>query len=229
MSSLAELKALPVADCEAEDFHPAVRELTHFRHVDHDLTGRSSFSEYDITDFLSLCGVAEGPLLNGHTPLNRETGWQWVMGKRNRVIFGAGREIGYAVADDHGVRFVRMGRTLLADDDSVLFSRADDSCRELGESPLQPDQLYRFNYEAPLTIGPLVLRHHRHLAASLRAGHTPGFYLTERRLVKLKKHDTVMVGADMFASLNDPEAFLLTQVEEGEFEIRALVVGITVG
>ncbi len=123
VADLAELRDLPVSDCSIEEFHPWVQQLTHFRHFDHDLTGRTSYRDSDVEQFLSVCGVASGPMIHGHSPLDRETGWEWEFGQRNRIIFAAGREVGYALASTDGVRWVRAGRSLVEDDDQLLWDR----------------------------------------------------------------------------------------------------------
>lgn len=121
--NLEALRQLPVADIQIEEFHPWVHQLTHYRHIDHDLTGRRAYRDCDVATFLELCGVVSGPMVHGHSPVDRETGWEWEFGPRNRIIFAAGREVGYAKADPQGLRWVRAGRSLLEDDDRLIWDR----------------------------------------------------------------------------------------------------------
>jgi hypothetical protein len=205
LQSLDQLIALEVADVHPLQLPRAVMELTFFRHIDWSPSQGKAYTDYHVEDFLRLCGVEQGPLITGHTPLCRDTSWTWRMGPRNTVIFAAGREVGYFRADAHDYRFVRVGRSRVSDDDTLVLDRTPESWslppgltlhREGGHQWVQIDDLQA---TAPLTLLPdvtyrldypgfairisepdgdeLWLRHYRHLSASAQSYYGNGYYL----------------------------------------------------
>ena len=248
VTSLDELKCVPVVDKPAPLLHRALVELTCYRHVKWSPYGEKAYNDYDVDDFLQLCGVPEGPLLTGHTPLDRLTGWEWPMGPRNRVIFAAGRELGYVKATAEGHQLVRVGRSRLEDDDTVVWDRAaGHGLRRLKPEELsagvtlQPDGVYAFDYPGAAveiqledSIG-LSLRHYRHLSAASQDYYALGYYLVGREMrqevLKLKREHSILVGGRelcqgvRFAWPND-ECLIVRQWDEGQFELMALIEGI---
>lgn len=223
-TTLEELESLQALDVEASQLARGVVEMTCHRHVSWCPFGEKAYNDYDCDDFLKLCGVHQGPLICGHTPLDRETGWEWPLGPRNHIIFAAGRELGYFRIDLDGYRFVRVGRSLPQDDDQILLDRTPrdlraqlvdgqelvqeggmDSVRLRGPGPfaLLPDVLYRFDYDSsPLSIQAeeevVRICHYRHLSPSSQAYYGFGYYLVGQELrqevLHLKRHQAVLVG-----------------------------------
>lgn len=240
-------------------------ELTCHRHVNWSPFGEKAYNDYDVDDFLRLCGVADTHLITGHTPISRETGWEWPMGPRNTVIFAAGRELGYARVDAHGLEFVRVGRSQVDNDDKVLWDRTPvplqlPSGQVLEVSggrravrindpsqpvELWPDVLYRFDYPgAAVTIQlnefeSVSLRHYRHLSPGSQAYYPLGYYLVgnepRQEVLKLKRDQSLVLRGGhslclgvrfSLPHLGEREALLLSQGEDGQFEVRALIEGL---
>ncbi|MBT9588298.1 metallophosphoesterase [bacterium] len=224
VQSLDELKILDVADVHPFELPRAVMELTYYRHVNWSPCGGKVYNDYHVEDFLNLCGVPQGSLITGHTPICRDTCWHWQMGPRNSVIFAAGREVGYLRADALGFRFIRVGRSLVTDDDTLVVDRtplnwelpSGVSLEQEGghtrvriDDPsapvdLLPDVCYRLDYtRAPIRIGlpgcdDLWLRHYRHLSASSQDYYAHGYYLAgnemRQEILKLKRDQAIILG-----------------------------------
>jgi hypothetical protein len=221
IGSLEELKALEVRDVEPMSLAPAVRELLFTRHVDWSPNPDKSYNDYDVKDFLARCGLPKARLITGHTPLGRETGWEWDIGRHLTVIFAAGREVGYLRVDAESEEMVRVGRSQPQDDDRLVWDRAPSQVpsaqlelergrrRWLLRDLLQPvnllpDVVYRFEYpgQALRLSGAsgidLRLAHYRHLSASSQAYYDLGHYLVgqeyRQEVLKLKRHLAVLIG-----------------------------------
>lgn len=249
VSDFEELKNLPLSDADPKALHPAVVELTCNRHIKWSPSGQKSYSDSDVEDFLRLCGVPDGHLFVGHTPIGRETGWEWVMGPRNTVIFAAGRELGYARLDSEGARLIRVGRSSQDSDDSVRavsevgewqgmrqFTRWESE-----ELELQADSLYRFDYShGPVGLvgareQPLEVRKYADLPAAAQDYYGPGFYLIgqEQRneVLALRRDQRVLLGGPGVCQgvrffWPAEEFAILGQLEDGEFELRPLRDGL---
>jgi len=244
---LQELRSLPLSDGTVAELHPAVIELTCQRHTLWSPSHEKAYTDYDVDDFLILCGVPGTHLITGHTPLNRDTGWKWPMGPRNTVIFAAGREVGYVQAQADGLRFVRLGRSLLHDDDQLRRAEASETpvwLREpSGPRILARDVPYRFDYGREcIEIRPpegqsLRLCHYRHLSASSQAYYAMGHYLVghemRQQILKLRRDDSLLLGPDemcdgvrLFSDAWPEETLILRQFEPGQFEILPLIEGV---
>lgn len=248
VSDWEELKNLPVSDAESNALHPAVVELTCNRHVKWSPHGKA-YTDYDVERFLELCGVADGHLFVGHTPISRETGWEWEMGPRNTVIFAAGRELGYARLDPDGVRLIRIGRSRHNGDDEILPATAAGEWRDMrqwtrwesDEMELQQDCLYRFEYQnRPITLmgareQPLHLLNYAHLPGAAQSYYGSGFFLVgqEQRseVLALRREQRILLGGPGLCQgvrffWPQQEFAVLGQLQDGEFELRPLVAGL---
>lgn len=234
VSSLEELKTVEVVDLSPLEMPAALRELTFTRHVDWSPNPTKSYGDYQIEDFLKLCGVPGARLVTGHTPLDRETDWTWKIGAHLTVIFAAGRELGYLRIEPDSDQLVRVGRyhgsSLVADRSSGRVAEA--------AGQLEPDVIYRFDYDQPLHLEgphPLSIRHYRHLSAASQAYYGQGYYLVGNEFrgeVLGLKSETALVlgGAGLCGGVRfhwpDDEFAILWQREPGRFELRALVEGL---
>lgn len=240
LNSLAELEQLPVGDFPTPELHRGVLELTCGRHRLWSSREKLGYSDADVERFLELCGCAEGLLVTGHTPLNRECDWHWQFGPRTHVIFAAGRELGCAVVRPQGVEFRRLARSQAADD-HVLQPCETSEEREIGESQtLLPHVTYRFGAAAsPIAFGPadsderVTFRQHRELPPALQEFYGSGFYLmTEQRhpqVRRLPRYDAFVLGPHgepLRAEWLQQEVAVVGQQDWGEFQIRALVPGL---
>ena len=260
---LDELKRVEVRDVGPGELEPAVRELVFSRHVDWSPNARNSYSDYHVEDFLKLCGVPEARLITGHTPLGRETDWNWDIGRYLTVVFAAGRELGYLRVDADREEMVRVGRSLVEDDDRILLDRSrgdgqapagrlevhrgrriwwlDDFSRPVA---LRPDVLYRFDDPGDaLTLrlpGEVSLRicHYRHLSGSSQAYYERGYYLVghefRQEVLKIKRDLAILIGGAPLVegvrfSWGERELAVLRQHDDGVFDVRAFVDGVTLG
>lgn len=198
-----------------------MRELLFSRHVDWSPNPLKSYNDYQVEDFLALCGVPAGRLITGHTPLARETGWDWDIGRHLTVIFAAGREVGYLKVTEDGEEMVRVGRSLVTDDETLIPDRWPNTVPHGTEdvergrrrirltdlaTPLQllPDVLYRLDYPGSSisldfpTGQRLRVCHYRHLSPASQAYYEHGYYLTGNELLqevlKLKRDLAVLIG-----------------------------------
>lgn len=249
VADLDELKSLPLSDCDPKAMHPAVIELTCNRHVKWSPAGQKAYTDFDVERFLELCGVPDGHFFVGHTPLNRETGWEWRMGPRNTVIFAAGRELGYARLDEHGARLIRVGRSRSEADDEISVSEEGGDWQgmrqfvrwESEDVELQPGFLYRFDYQhGPVELlgardQPLQLRNYSHLSPAAQGYYGAGYFLLgqEQRseVLALRRDQRILLGgAGLCQGVRffwpHQEFAILGQLEEGEFELRPLVPGL---
>ncbi|MBI3924207.1 MAG: metallophosphoesterase [Armatimonadetes bacterium] len=260
LTSFEELKRLEVTDAPTRELPRAVLELTFSRHVDWSPNPEKAFNDYHIADFLALCGIPEGHLITGHTPLARETGWEWDLGKRLTVIFAAGREVGFLRVTLKDERLVRVGRSLVNDDRRLLFDRTPPALptgtglrieRERGrvwvrlDDPAQghellPDVVYRFDYPGQaLTLhaacGEYRVCHYRHLSAASQAYYPMGYYFIgqefRQEVLRLKRDLAVLLGGPGLCegvrfSWDAEEFAILRMLDEGAFEVRALVDGV---
>ncbi|MFN8609056.1 MAG: metallophosphoesterase [Vulcanimicrobiota bacterium] len=244
-----ELKALSVADQDQNSLHRGVIELTCDRHILWSPQAQKAYTDHDVDKFLSLCGVPNAHLFVGHTPLSRETGWEWSMGPRNTVIFAAGRELGYARVRPEGIRLIRVGRSPSEAEDEILISQAGGDWHGMHQFQLwdgQPeelvaDRLYRFDYNGrPLRISgardePLDIRSYQHLPASAQSYYGRGHFLVgqEQRseVLGLRRHQRILLGGVGLCQgvrffWPEHELAVLGQLDEGEFELRPLVSGL---
>ena len=244
-----ELKSLPVSDGEQNSLHPAVVELTCNRHVNWSPQGQKAYNDRDVEDFLQLCGVPESHLFVGHTPISRETGWEWSMGPRNTVIFAAGRELGYARLDSQGARLIRVGRSRHHADDEIRpadeMGEWQEMRRWIGwdseELELKRDCLYRFGYQGrPISLlgareQPLQLCNYQHLPAAAQSYYGGGYFLLgqEQRgeVLTLRRDQRILLGGEALCQgvrffWPDEEFAVLGQLQDGEFELRPLVDGL---
>ncbi len=247
--SFEELKNLPVADLDPKSLHPAVIELTCDRHQKWSPQSKKAYSDYDVERFLALCGVPDGHLFAGHTPLARETGWEWEIGPRNTIIFAAGRELGYACLDANGIRLVRVGRSRNEADDEVVAAEGGGDWHgmrqfqvwENGEEELVPDRLYRFSYgeRSVRLLGareePLDVRSYSHLPAAAQGYYGAGYFLVgqEQRseVLALRRDQRILLGGLGLCQgvrffWPEHEFALLGQFGDGEFEVLPLVPGL---
>lgn len=206
VESFDELVNLPVSDVSPAKLPRAVRELCFSRHVDWSPNPSKHYRDHHVRDFLTLCGVPRARFVTGHTPLCRETDWQWNIGKHQTVIFAAGREIGVYRVSAEAEEFVRLGRFFGNDfvaDRASAYDPVNDGLKwtldnarrfvqfELPgfEGELQPDVEYRFGYpDCAVTLScestvDLRICHYRHLAAWSQSYYSMGYYLVgdERR------------------------------------------------
>lgn len=244
-----ELKNLPVSDAEPKSLHPAVVELTCNRHVKWSPQGQKAYTDYDVERFLELCGVPDGHLFVGHTPISRETGWEWEMGPRNTVIFAAGRELGYARLDSEGVRLIRVGRSRSDEDDEILAAAAAGDWQDMrqwarwesDEMELQQDCLYRFEYNnRPIELRgareqPLKVLNYAHLPGAAQSYYGPGFFLMGQEgrseVLALRRDQRILLGGSGLCHgvrfyWPEEEFAVLGQLQDGEFELRPLVTGL---
>ncbi len=248
VNSLEELAALPVVDVPMSQWHPAVLELTCFRHRNWSPSQEKSYSDYDVHDFLELCGCPEATLITGHTPLQRECDWRWQMGPRNWVIFAAGRELGWVRLEPDRLEFRRLGRSQRDADEEIVPDRADSSQQRLlledaGPYELLPDRTYELEYPGwPIGLRgqgwELRLCHYRHLDAGSQLYYGGGYYLVGQsrlqEVIHLKRHQALLVGGRSLhqgvrltaAALHEQEWLVLSQGEEGHFSLRALRPGV---
>ena len=244
-----QLKRLPLSDCDPKEMHAAVVELTCNRHVKWSPHGQKSYTDHDVERFLELCGVPQTHLFCGHTPVSRETAWEWPMGPRNTVIFAAGRELGYARLDSEGIRLIRVGRNLQERQEEVRVALASAPWHEMRqwhdwegeEQELERDQLYRFHYDGrPVRLlgareQPLDVRSYAHLPAAAQGYYGAGYFLIgqqERSEVLVLRRDQriLLGGAGLCQGVRffwpDEEFAILGQHDDGEFELRPLVEGL---
>lgn len=253
VESFEELCSFVLDDSEAEDLPKVVRELSFSRHIDWAPNVEKAYDDHQVRDFLALCGVPEARLVTGHTPLDRETDWSWDIGQHSTVIFAAGREVGYYRAAPEGEELVRVGRSLPSDDETLVWDRAPQDQGELVggrkgvtlesfEEPVQlmPDLTYRFSYPgSALTIsGDFELRicHYRHLNPASQAYYAQGYYLVgnefRQEVLKLKRDLSVLLGGEPLCegvrfSWGETEIGVLRQNDEGEFELRTFLEGLS--
>lgn len=246
---LAELKALPVADLEQNRLHPAVVELTCDRHIKWSPQAKKAYTDYDVERFLQLCGLPDGHLFTGHTPLSRETGWEWPMGPRTTVIFAAGRELGYACLKPDQVRLIRVGRSAEESRDDVRQHQGGGDWHgmhqyqvwESEEEELVVDRLYRFTYgDRPVRLlgareEPLDVRSYRHLPPAAQNYYGAGYFLLgqEHRseVLALRRDQRLLLGGIGLCHgvrffWPEHELAVLGQLQDGEFELRPLVAGL---
>ncbi len=244
-----ELKNLPVSDTDPKSLHPAVVELTCNRHVKWSPHGQKAYTDYDVERFLELCGVPEAHLFVGHTPISRETGWEWEMGPRNTVIFAAGRELGYARLDSEGVRLIRVGRSRHDGDDEILPAVPAGEWQnmrqwtrwESEEMELQQDCLYRFDYaNRPVVLlgareHPLQVLNYAHLPGAAQSYYGPGYFLVGQEgrseVLALRREQRILLGGSGLCQgvrffWPHEEFAILGQLQDGEFELRPLVTGL---
>ncbi|MBS2036580.1 metallophosphoesterase [bacterium] len=249
LGNLDQLKEVPVADLEQSSLHPAVIELTCDRHIKWSPQAKKAYTDYDVERFLELCGVPQGHLFTGHTPLSRETGWEWTMGPRNTVIFAAGRELGYACVQPQSIQLVRVGRSSEEAQDEILTSQAGGDWHgmrqfqlwESEDEELVQDRLYRFSYQnRPVRIAgareePLDIRSYRHLPPAAQNYYGAGYFLLgqEHRseVLALRRDQRIVLGGFGLCQgvrffWPEHELALLGQLEDGEFELRPLVAGL---
>jgi len=220
VASLDELKALKVEDVHPQDMPRAVVEVMSHRHVSWSPSEAKAYNDYDVEDFLQLCGVPQRHLITGHTPLDRETGWNWDMGRKTTVIFAAGRECGYLKLTSEQLALIRVGRSALENDDLLIWDQAPPEVPgytwewERGrrfvrllppyEIELLPDVAYRFGYTyAPVELilpegERLSLRQYRHLSPSAQAYYAQGYYLVgqehRQEILKLPRDTSILLG-----------------------------------
>ena len=244
-----ELKNLPLSDAEPKALHPAVVELTCNRHIKWSPHGQKAYTDRDVEDFLELCGVPQGHLFVGHTPISRETGWEWDMGPRNTVIFAAGRELGYARLDGEGIRLTRVGRSRHDSEDEIHPAVEAGEWRQMRQSirwdsdemELQRDCLYRFEYgQRPIRLlgardQPLQVCQYAHLPAAAQDYYGPGYFLLgqEQRseVLALRRDQRILLGGTGLCQgvrffWPDDEFAILGQLQDGEFELRPLIDGL---
>jgi Calcineurin-like phosphoesterase len=223
LGSLDELRDLPVEDVGPLEMPQALRELAFSRHCDWSGNSAKAYNDYQVRDFLDLCGVPEGRLITGHTPLDRETAWSWDIGKHLTVIFAAGREVGYLRLTADDAELVRVGRGQPKEDRMVT----DRAPRPLPSGPgqrpevihgrwgvtlddptqgieLQPDVCYRFHYPScRVTLGrpdgeSFRICQYRHLSAASQSYYAQGYYLvgneSGQEVLKLKLDLAVLLG-----------------------------------
>jgi hypothetical protein len=224
VTSLEELYQLEVRDVDPSELPPAVRQLAFSRHIDWSPNPSKFYTDTQIREFLALCGVPDGRLLTGHTPLDRDTAWNWDIGAHLTVIFAAGREVGYFRVTPEGDDLVRVGRSCSSDDEIIIPDRAP---RVLPEGPgqrlevvrgrarvilddptvgveLLADVCYRFTYpEAVINLArpdgeSLRICQYRHLSAASQAYYAQGYYLVgnefRQEVLKLKTELAVLLG-----------------------------------
>ena len=224
VSCLEELRRLQVRDSDPLELPAGVRELAFSRHIDWSPNPNKYYTDSQVRAFLALCGVPEGRLITGHTPLDRQTAWHWEIGQHLTVIFAAGREVGYLRVTAGEESLVRVGRSDRDNDDLLVLDRAplqlpSDAVQRperfngrafVGlQDPsagieLLADVCYRFSYSSSalkLTCpkgDTYRICHYRHLSAGSQAYYAQGYYLVanehRQEVLKLKKDLAVLVG-----------------------------------
>lgn len=256
LGSLEELERLEVEDSPPEELPQLVLELCFSRHRDWSPYPEKAYDDYQVKDFLQLCGCAGQRLITGHTPLDRETDWTWEIGAYTTVIFAAGREFGYYRVSRNRSRedreeLVRVGRT--DEGGTIVGDRAPRDLSPVGPrghlfqpltvpTTLEPDLTYRFEYPGePMTLRlgeaiRLTLAHFRQLSPTLQSYCGVGYYLVGREerieFLSLKTEEALLIGGDLARrgapmSWGERELAVLKLSKNGFFEVRALVPGLS--